>query len=96
MDEVRACRRRQLAYTVEQSRREEGAAQAEALRDAGTFLDEIEMLDWPVGIDEAGEDRLAMQCPQHLAAQRRETPGDESVGVDGSIAYDHCCDHLET
>src|SRR5918994_7063741 len=82
MQEVRTKGHADSAQTVEESRPEQGSAEAGMLAEASTLLDRREVGRGRFKVDQLGEDRLALEREEELAAERRQAPVDPPLAVD--------------
>src|SRR5687767_6981130 len=70
------------AHTVEESRPEQGSAEAGTLDEASTLLERREISRGRLEVDQLGENRLALEREQELAAERRQAPVDPPFAID--------------
>src|SRR5215207_3870173 len=82
MQEVRTNGHADPAQTVEESRPEQGSAEAGTLDEASTLLERREVGRGRFKVDQLGEDRLALEREEELAAERRQAPVDPRLAVD--------------
>src|SRR5215207_513147 len=82
MQEVRTKGHADPAQTIEESRPEQGSAEAGTLDEASTLLERREVGRGRFKVDQLGEDRLALEREEELAAERRQAPVDPRLAVD--------------